>query len=219
MAATESTPPRRRAVPPAERGRDADQTRERILTAALAEFGAKGYAGARTASIATRAGVNQQLIAYHFGGKQGLLNELRARWARTERTGDAADVSFAESVRGYLDSTLDNPDWARLVIWRALGDGLDGDTAAPDPQHSRLSAAVAGIAQRQRDGELTTDLDPEFILLMAYLLTFAPIALPSTVRDIYGLDPLSPDYRSRVLDQLLRVVTPKSQHTEDRKLR
>ena len=29
----------------------AEQTRERILTAAVAEFGAKGYAGARTAGI------------------------------------------------------------------------------------------------------------------------------------------------------------------------
>jgi hypothetical protein len=39
----------RRAPRPEERGKAAEQTRERILEAAVAEFGAKGYAGARTA--------------------------------------------------------------------------------------------------------------------------------------------------------------------------
>ena len=81
--APEPTPqssPRRAAPPRSARGTSA-QSREKILEAAVAEFGAKGFAGARTAEIAARAGVNQQLIAYHFGGKQGLLDELRARWA------------------------------------------------------------------------------------------------------------------------------------------
>ena len=39
----------------------------------IAEFSAKGFAGARVSEIAARAGVNQQLIAYYFDGKQGLL--------------------------------------------------------------------------------------------------------------------------------------------------
>jgi AcrR family transcriptional regulator len=37
----------------------------------------------RTADIATRAGVNPQLISYYFDGKQGLLDELRRRWQQT----------------------------------------------------------------------------------------------------------------------------------------
>src|SRR6185437_9002566 len=110
----------RRAPAAEERGPAAEQTRERILEAAVAEFGAKGFAGARTAEIAARAGVNQQLIAYHFGGKQGLLDELRARWADAQSAArPAAATPLAESVRTYLDLTLDQPDWSRLVVWRA----------------------------------------------------------------------------------------------------
>ncbi|MDE1675373.1 MULTISPECIES: TetR/AcrR family transcriptional regulator [Nocardia] len=204
---------RRRAVAPEERGREADQTRERIIAAALAEFGAKGYAGARTAGIAARAGVNQQLIAYHFGSKQGLLEELRKRWSNLEREVRAKGESFADSVRGYLDATLDNRDWARLVIWQSLGDGPPRDeTAAAQPaagmDGSVLATAVERIGARQRAGELRADLDPKFILLLAYLLAFAPIALPAVVEGIYDLEPSSPDYRRTVLEQLVRVVEP-----------
>src|SRR5690348_10932603 len=118
-----STGPRnpRRSPAPDERNRTAEQTRDRILAAALAEFGAKGYSGARTAGIASRAGVNQQLIAYYFGGKQGLLDELRRRWETAQAGYSPADTAFADSVAAYLDLTLDRPDWARLLVWRALG--------------------------------------------------------------------------------------------------
>src|SRR5947199_10090719 len=94
----------RRAPTAGDRGHSAEQPRERILTAAVAEFGAKGYAGARTAGIAARAGVNQQLISYYFGGKKGLLDELRRRWADTEARLVPPGATFGESVAAYLDA-------------------------------------------------------------------------------------------------------------------
>ncbi|WP_433246214.1 TetR/AcrR family transcriptional regulator [Streptosporangium sp. CA-135522] len=193
---------RRRAVVEDERGASAERTRERILQAAVEEFGAKGYSGARTAGIATRAGVNQQLISYHFGGKQGLLDELRRRWAEREAALVPPDASFAESFSTYLDATLDQPDWSRLVIWQALGDG-EGMTAT---QRAGLRQAVEGMRRRQEGGELTGDLDPGFVLLLAYVLTFAPISLPEHVREILGVDPLSEEYRAQVRDQLMKVL-------------
>src|SRR4051794_35240353 len=118
----------------------AERTRERILSAAVAEFGARGYSGARTASIAARAGVNAQLISYHFGGKQGLLDELRLRWAAEQATLAPAGASFVEAFAAHLDATLDQPHWSRLVIWQAPR-GTDGEP--------RTSAAE----QRRRVGE------------------------------------------------------------------
>ena len=49
-----------------------DQTREALLRAAIEVFGHDGYHAASTRAIAAAAGVNQALIGYHFGGKQGL---------------------------------------------------------------------------------------------------------------------------------------------------
>ena len=190
---------------PAVEDETARQTRERILQAALAEFGAKGFAGARTAVIGARAGVNPQLISYYFGGKRGLLDELRRRWSEADGARDEPDASFADSVKRHLDATLDEPDWARLLVWQALGD----DPAGTDPrqvQHDRLRPAVARVRRRQRAGELTSTVDPEFILLLAYAVAFAPVAMPQVVGGLFGMDPLSPAYRRKCLRQLLILV-------------
>ena len=47
-------------------------TRERLLRAALEEFGLHGYEGVSTRQLANRAGVNLAAIPYHFGGKEGI---------------------------------------------------------------------------------------------------------------------------------------------------
>jgi AcrR family transcriptional regulator len=63
-----------------DRKRDPERTRERILDAAVVEFGEHGFAGARISAIAGRAGVNEQLISYYFDSKEGLYRTLQERW-------------------------------------------------------------------------------------------------------------------------------------------
>lgn len=59
----------------AARGRSAagEDTRQRILDAALATLTAEGIAGTSARAIATRGGFNQSLIFYHFGSVADLL--------------------------------------------------------------------------------------------------------------------------------------------------
>lgn len=49
-----------------------DSTREALLEAATRVFARVGYDAASSRMLADAAGVNQALISYHFGGKQGL---------------------------------------------------------------------------------------------------------------------------------------------------
>lgn len=49
-----------------------DATRDALINAALIVFAHDGFDAASTRTIAERAGVNQALIGYHFGGKEGL---------------------------------------------------------------------------------------------------------------------------------------------------
>jgi TetR/AcrR family transcriptional regulator len=114
-----ATRPGRRSPRPEERQRDAERSRERILAAAVAEFGEKGYAGARVGEIADRAGVNVQLISYYFGGKAGLYRELTARWRLTSAELSEAD-SLAEVVAGFARVSLRQRDWTRLLLWDGL---------------------------------------------------------------------------------------------------
>src|SRR5262249_52699501 len=50
--------------------------REAILAAALDEFSARGFAGARTDDVARRAGVAKGTIYLHFRDKETLFQEL-----------------------------------------------------------------------------------------------------------------------------------------------
>ena len=58
-------------MPPAHPTR-ADQTRNRILQAAIREFSEHGLAGARTSAIAAAAQVNKALLYYYFRDKEAL---------------------------------------------------------------------------------------------------------------------------------------------------
>ncbi len=49
-----------------------ETSRDRILRVASAEFGQRGFEGARMARIADAAGVNKQLLFHYFGSKTGL---------------------------------------------------------------------------------------------------------------------------------------------------
>lgn len=56
-------------------GRSA-KTREALLQAALEVFGRDGFHAASTRGISEAAGVNQALISYHYGSKEGLYHAV-----------------------------------------------------------------------------------------------------------------------------------------------
>ena len=49
-----------------------EETRARIVTAALRMFGERGFDGASTRDIATSAGVNAPALQYYFDNKEGV---------------------------------------------------------------------------------------------------------------------------------------------------
>ena len=71
--------PHARKAPGAPAGRDPEQTRARILQAALAQFSAKGFAGARVDVIARQAGVNKRMLYHYFGHKADLFRAVLRR--------------------------------------------------------------------------------------------------------------------------------------------
>jgi AcrR family transcriptional regulator len=61
---------------PGREPQDTAETRVRLLRAASSLFAARGFEGTSTRAIAERAGVNQALLRYHFGAKEGLWREV-----------------------------------------------------------------------------------------------------------------------------------------------
>ena len=67
----------------------ADQTRDRILHAAIREFSEHGLAGARTGAIASEAQVNKALLYYYFRDKEALYAAALGRSGRQSCRGRA----------------------------------------------------------------------------------------------------------------------------------
>ena len=82
-------------------------TREALIAAALKIFGRDGYHAAGTRVIAREARVNQALIAYHFGGKQGLYLATFEHIATQVMSRQHAAVASIEAVLALPDDTAD----------------------------------------------------------------------------------------------------------------
>lgn len=189
-----------------QRKRDAERTRERILEAALIEFGEHGFAGARTSAIAARAGVNQQLISYYFSGKEGLYQALQLRWQTTSGAAQP-DQPLADVVAGFLQLGASQRSWARLLIWEGLADtGTAADTEGEAQSHTYFTAMVDDVRRRQRTGELSADLDPAYVVLTFFAATMAPTVLPQVVRRLTGLPADSPEFLATYAAQLRRML-------------
>jgi AcrR family transcriptional regulator len=170
------------------------------MDAALEEFAAKGYAGARVADIAARAGLNKQLISYYFGGKAGLFQEMQRAWLdREEKQVADPQLPLADLVTRYLHEVLADPRPTRLLLWQALA--AEGEEP-PDEAAEDLS----DLLRRQADGELAADLDPGSVLLIMMAMVAAPLMMPRQVVRSTGLDPRSPEFEAHYGEQLRRVV-------------
>ena len=192
----------RRSPRGSERKRDPERTRERILDAAVVEFGEHGFAGARISAIASRAGVNEQLISYYFDSKEGLYRTLQDRWRLTSADASRPELPIADVVAAFLRLNVEQRSYARLLAW----DGLADTTSDADEAGGYFTEMVDDLRRRQRAGELADDLDPAYVLLLLFAAALAPTVIPQIVRRFTGLDVDSPTFQAAYAEQLRRVV-------------
>jgi TetR/AcrR family transcriptional regulator len=192
----------RRSPKPQERRRDPERTRKLILDAASAEFGAHGYAGARISAIASRAGVNQQLISYYFDGKEGLYQAMSQRWQQRQRELVPPDTSLPEQLRRHALEALHNPEGVRLLAWS----GLQYTGPDDDPDHTArahlLAESVAELRALQAAGRLPAEVDPACLLVMLMAAAMATTTLPHVIEGVCGADPRSPQLIEHFADQV-----------------
>jgi len=184
--------------------RDPEGTRTRILAAALAEFSAEGFAGARVARIARRARTNKRMLYHYFGNKEDLFREIFDRKLR-ERAGwiTAAPAGLGESLAYWFEMACEDSDWIRLIQWEALALG-DGRVIREDERRASLGRALADLRERQRRGLVPDDLDAgHFLLTILGVLTY-PLAFPQVTRMVTGKSPADPVFRKQRAEFLRR---------------
>ncbi|MFG1807541.1 TetR/AcrR family transcriptional regulator [Streptomyces sp. NPDC049040] len=201
----------RRAPQEADRRRDSGRTRERIISAAVGEFSAHGYSGARVTRIAKAAGLNAQLISYHFDGKAGLYQAVLERGTSALDPLPAADKPLSDIAADYVRVTGRNADITRLLAWEGLGDTPEAGEHTDIGRHSQgrvdfMHRIVDQLRERQAAGEFPDDLDAGHLLLALYAMASAPVLLPQVARQIFGADADRADFQEAFARQVARLV-------------
>jgi AcrR family transcriptional regulator len=187
--------------------RDPKRTRERILAAALREFAARGFAGARVDAIARRARINKRMLYHYFGDKEALFREVlsrkiaqRAAWLA------AAPDDPVEILPYWFDLAAQDTDWLRLLQWEALRP-RNGKLANEEQRRRNYRNGLARLRQGQARGLLSRDYDLKQLLLSMVALTAFPLAFPQITRLVTGLEAGSPEFRRRRAAFLRRFAT------------
>jgi TetR/AcrR family transcriptional regulator len=200
---TESTGQRRRRSADPSRRRDPERTRQAIIEAANEEFGTHGFDGARVMRIAAAAGVNHQLITYHFGSKKGLYDAVNDRWLDRGTTMISSAVPLAETIRDFVRWPHEDKVGHIRMLARAE---LDGRPAQLDGWTARLLNLVEETKKRQARGEIRSDFEVGALTWALFAAAAAPELLPQLAAAFTGADPASAEFIDHYADELARVV-------------
>lgn len=157
-----------------------EDTRQRLVLAALEVFGHYGFEGTSTRQLAERAGVNLAAIPYHFGGKEGLyaavakhiaarvgealgpmVEMLQARLAKGELDRPAALGCLKELLDRFALTLIANPEaesWARFVIREQMEPTAAFEVLYNGVMrrvHGTLCALLAVVTDRPAEDEAT----------------------------------------------------------------
>jgi TetR/AcrR family transcriptional regulator len=144
----------------------ADQSRARILEAAIAEFSENGLAGARTEQIAEAAGVNKALLYYYFQGKEALytaaIESVAEQVVASSMAAMAGDRSAGERLVNFVLNHFDRIHSQRTFQSLMQQDMMrlrQGEANALDPLVQKvfrpmMNAVNELMAEGMRTGEL-----------------------------------------------------------------
>lgn len=186
--------------------RNPERTRERILSAALKEFAAHGFAGARVDAIARRAAINKRMLYHYFGDKAALFREVQ-RKKISERQAWAENLSDdpAEALPFWFKAACRDKDWIRLLAWEAL-QGDDGKIIDEKRRLEHVALHLSRLRSRQKRGVISAEFPTPHVMLAILSLTMFPMAFPQLTRLVTGRFVHDPLFQSAQVDFLQKFA-------------
>jgi TetR/AcrR family fatty acid metabolism transcriptional regulator len=145
-----------------------EKTKERIIEAAAKLFAEQGYVAATVSQIARLAKVSDATVYEHFGGKEGILMQIPARWV-SENAPVLEDHLFGikgavnkirKYVWEYAKNVAENPTYAKVVFFYIKTNEDFQKTDAHAVVRNSFRKIVDLIEQGIKDGEIRSDIDP-----------------------------------------------------------
>jgi AcrR family transcriptional regulator len=203
-----------------EKAREApSSTKARILNAAEEVFAVKGFDGASTREIASKAGVNISSLHYHWESKETLyfavfqdiydriikLAQRSVEPSRNRGLRAATDAAMGE----LIDFFLDHPNVPRLLLRRVLESATE---TTPPIEHDILSPAWAAFTGLMRDVGLQPrrKLDAQLFMLsvnsILLLFTLDSQAYQNLLGDSLKNPTLRRAVRKHIIDATMRLL-------------
>lgn len=143
--------------------------RQEILDTALDLFAENGYDRTSVREVARLVGLSQAGLLHYFSSKEELFSEvLRRRDARNEALYDAnrGNPVTTEGLMSIVMHNAAEPGLVRLYVSMSA-ESTDVDSPArsffEDRYRNLRSDLAQDVKQKQADGELAADLDPDVV--------------------------------------------------------
>ncbi|HMJ77955.1 MAG TPA: TetR family transcriptional regulator [Iamia sp.] len=201
--------------------RTREDIRQRLIESALIEFGAKGFDGASTRSIAQRIDAHQPQINYHFASKEAL-------WAAAvdhlfDLLGEGmADLSlrpsddpvplaaaFAEAVRRFVRFAAAHPELNQIMVHEATEDS-DRLRWMVDRHVRPMYDLTRTVWQRLRDAGLAAPIDPAMVHYVIVGAASLPFVNAPEARLLTGAEPTDRAWVEVHADGLVATLLPGS---------
>jgi TetR/AcrR family transcriptional regulator len=192
-----------------------------LLESALVEFGAKGFDGASTRTIALRVQAHQPQINYHFESKTalwmaavdhlfGLLGEalgdvLPAKLAEVDTP--RLTAAFADAIRRFVRFAAEHPELNQIMVHEGTA-ASDRLTWMTETHVKPVFDAIRPAWQILRDAGVAAPIDSEILYYVLVGAASLPYVNAPEVRLLTGQDPTSPTWIDAHANGLVAILLP-----------
>jgi TetR/AcrR family transcriptional regulator len=199
--------------------RTRDDLRQQLLDSALVEFGAKGFDGASTRSIAQRVDAHQPQINYHFASKEALwaaavdhlFDRLAAELGELPLPGtdDPVDLgaALAEGIRRFVRFAAAHPELNQIMVHEATADS-DRLRWMVERHVRPLYDAIRTVWQRLRDAGIAAPIDAAMVHYVIVGAASMPFVNAPEARLLTGVEPTDPAWVDTHAAGLIATLLP-----------
>lgn len=181
----------------AQRVRNPEITKKKILNAGEQCFAEKGFFGARIDEISEASGVNKRMIYAYFGNKEDLyiavLDEVYTRMGKLEFDSINEDGDCVEAIRGVIRSNFrflyENPNIVKIMMWENLNEAKFAKNVSLStikrPVYDKIRKILKNGVERKvfREG-----IDVESVVFDTIAFSFSYFSNRFTLAEIFETD-------------------------------
>jgi AcrR family transcriptional regulator len=192
-----------------QRPHDASATMKLITDAAVRLLAEKGFPGIGINTVAAAAGVDKQLIYYHFGGLDGVIRHIGGQlelWLGTPlkfEDGEAYGDAVHRLLMEYASALRRNPLVLRLLAWE-LVEPTDVLRELEATRSKGMGAWVQGLRAATQPAPADVDAPAINALLLAGLHYLA--LREQSLGSFAGMDISTPEGAERIATAI-RLIT------------